>query len=113
MKGEFYLTKFVDEYLKFLNDNFSENQLENRIEITVPSSDKNNDPMKIYAEENEKEGDIYLTDDEYIIENLISSGCDITTPARRELLQSVANRYNISISKEYELFTYATLETFP
>lgn len=107
------MSKFVDEYLKFLKDSFSEKKLENLIEITTPFLDRHNEQLRIYVEENAKEDDIYLTDDGYIIEDLISCGCDITTPARKKLLQRIANSYGVNISNDHELYVYSTLNSFP
>lgn len=104
------MSKYLDSYLKFLNDSFSENKLESRVEITVPFLDRHGEPLHIYIEE--ENGDIYLTDDGYIIEDLLSCGCDVTKSTRNKLLHNIAGNYKIDISDDYELFTYTTLDSF-
>jgi len=105
------LSKFVDEYLRWLKNSITEKELENCIEITTPFLDRHNDWIQIYIEE--KNDNIYLTDDGYTIEDLITCGCDITTPTRKKLLQRIVNGYGIKISDDNELYTNTTPSFFP
>ncbi len=90
------MSKFLDNYLSFLKNSISESQLENRIEITVPFFDRRGEPLNIYIEE--ENDDIYLTDDGYIIEDLLSCGCNIKMPTRTMLLQSIVKHHKIFIA---------------
>lgn len=105
------MSKFVDEYLRWLKNSITEKELENCIEITTPFLDRHNDWIQIYIEE--KNDNIYLTDDGYTIEDLITCGCDITTPTRKKLLQRIVNGYGIKISDNNELYTSTTPSFFP
>ncbi|MFR1841758.1 MAG: DUF1828 domain-containing protein [Oscillospiraceae bacterium] len=105
------MSKFVDEYLRWLKNSITEKELENCIEITTPFLDRHNDWIQIYIEE--KNDNIYLTDDGYTIEDLITCGCDITTPTRKKLLQRIVNGYGIKISDDNELYTNTTPSFFP
>ena len=105
------MSKFVDEYLRWLKNSITEKDLENCIEITTPFLDRHNDWIQIYIEE--KNDNIYLTDDGYTIEDLITCGCDITTPTRKKLLQRIVNGYGIKISDDNELYTNTTPSFFP
>ncbi len=104
------MSKFLDNYLSFLKNSISESQLENRIEITVPFFDRRGEPLNIYIEE--ENDDIYLTDDGYIIEDLLSCGCNIKMPTRTMLLQSIVKHHKIDISNNYELYAYTKSDSF-
>lgn len=105
------MSKFVDEYLKWLKNSITEKELGNCVEITTPFLDRHNDWIQIYIEE--KNDNIYLTDDGYTIEDLIACGCDISTPARKKLLQRIVDGYGIKISDDNELYTNTTPSLFP
>ena len=105
------MSKFVDEYLKWLKDNIIENQLDNCLEITTPFLDRHNDWLQIYVEE--FDNNIRITDDGYILEDLISCGLDLNTPTRKKLLSKITAGYGVKISDTNELYIIATPNTFP
>lgn len=105
------MSKFVNDYIKWLKDSITETQLDNCIEITTPFLDRHNDWLQIYVEE--KDDNIYLTDDGYIIEDLVTCGCDVTTTARKAIIQKIANGFGIKVSENNELYTMTTPSMFP
>lgn len=105
------MSKFVDDYLKWLKDSIIETQLDNCLEITTPFLDRHNDWLQIYVEE--VDNNIRITDDGYIIEDLINCGLDLTTPTRKNFLSKITAGYGVKISDTNELYVIATYDTFP
>ncbi len=75
-----------DSYLGWLKENISFKDIDNAIEITTPLMDRHNDYLQLYVVPN---GDkLCITDDGYIINDLLLSGCDLhTSKKRKEMLQ--------------------------
>lgn len=105
------MSKFVDDYLKWLKQNISEKTLQDCLEITTPFLDRHNDWLQIYVEENED--NIRITDDGYIIEDLKMSGCDITTPSRKKIIEKIINGFGVKISENNELYINTSMNQFP
>ena len=82
------------------------------IEITTPYLDRHNDCLQIYLK---KEGSNFLlTDDGYIIDDLASSGCELTTGRRKELLTTVLNSFGVLLDeKNCQLTVLASEQDFP
>lgn len=106
------MSKFVDEYLKWLKANISEKQINDCIEITTPFLDRHNDWLQIYVEET-ADGRIYLTDDGYILNDLQNSGIDIKTEARKKIISNIVSGYGVQMSENNELCVVADRESFP
>lgn len=106
------LNDLKTSYLSWLQENISFVNYNNAIEITSPFLDRHNDHLQIYAL---KSGDkIKLTDDGYIINDLLISGCDIdSTEKRRDIMQSILNGYGVQRSHDNELYVETALEHFP
>ena len=60
----------------------------------------------------EKDNEIILTDDSYIINNLQMSGIDINSNKRKKLLESFLNKYNVKL-EDNALVIKASVEDFP
>ena len=76
----------IDNYFKWLKDNTSTRLInETWSEITTPYLDRHNDCLQIYAKK--ENNSIILTDDGYIINDLISSGCALDSQRRKEILR--------------------------
>ncbi|WP_431090105.1 DUF1829 domain-containing protein [Paenibacillus sp. 8b26] len=101
-----------DSYFGWLKENISFKDIDNAIEITTPLMDRHNDYLQLYVVPN---GDkLCLTDDGYIINDLLLSGCDLhTSKKRKELLQTILNSYGVKRSDKDELYVESTIDTFP
>ncbi|MCK8487294.1 DUF1829 domain-containing protein [Paenibacillus sp. MBLB2552] len=102
--------QLINTYLGWLKQNIT--LINDAIEITTPLMDRHNDFLQIYVV---PQGDkLKLTDDGYIISDLIQSGCDIHgSKKRKEMLQTILNSYGVTKSDKDELFVEATMDTFP
>lgn len=105
------MSKFIDEYLKWLKENITEKQLKDCIEISTPFLDRHNDWLQIYVEET-ADGRIYLTDDGYILNDLQSCGIDFKSETRKKLLSNITNGYGVKIADNNELYIIADMESF-
>lgn len=105
------IKRLIDSYFKWLKDKtYTRNINDVWTEITTPFIDRHNDYLQIYAK---KENDIItLTDDGYIINDLINSGCPIDSSRRKELLNSVLVGFGVNIM-DNELFVKTDANTFP
>jgi uncharacterized protein DUF6978/uncharacterized protein DUF1829/uncharacterized protein DUF1828 len=65
------------------------------VQITTPFLDRHNDYLQIYAK---KENQGYLlTDDGYILNDLMNSGCDLKSNKRQELLKIIINGFGVEV----------------
>lgn len=104
--------KLKNSYFDWLREKITFNPRGNAIEITTPLLDRHNDHLQIYVIP--KGDELKLTDDGYIISDLLMSGCEIdSTKKRREILQSVLNGYGVSRSSDDELFVVCRVDDFP
>jgi len=100
----------LDEYIHWLKDKTVLKQIrEDWIEITTPHLDRHNDCLQIYARK-EQNGYI-LTDDGYIINDLISSGCPLESPKRQELLNMTLAGFGVQLDRD-QMLVHATPENF-
>jgi hypothetical protein len=82
------------------------------VEITTPYLDRHNDCLQIYIKKDSS--NFILTDDGYIIDDLTSSGCELTTNRRKELLTNVLNSFGVQLNeKTHELTIHASTQDFP
>lgn len=107
MKDE--IQSFVQDYSQWVKDRTSIRELEGSVEITTPYQDRHNDFLQIYVEK--KEGGYLLTDDAYILNDLLDSGLDINTKKRRDLLEHILNGFGVKM-KEYEITATAHAGNF-
>ena len=99
----------TQEYFAWLKDKTILRQLKEWVEITTPYLDRHNDYIQIYVKkENSK---FILTDDGYIIADLIQSGCNLDSPKRQELLRVTLNGFGVQ-QDGGELLSYSTFENF-
>jgi len=99
----------VTAYLEWLKDNMSVREVEGWVEISTPFLDRHNDYLQIYVR---ADGDqLTLTDDSYVIQDLLGSGCDVSTPRRRELLERIVHAFGIQVEND-ELTVRATKANF-
>ena len=102
--------KLVTEYTRWLNDKTILKQIDaDWVEITTPYLDRHNDCLQIYA--CRKDNGFTLTDDGYIIDDLINSGCPLNTPKRRELLKTTLAGFGVQMEGD-QLTVRTTPEDF-
>ena len=103
--------KLKEEYIHWLEDEITVNKIGEYLEITSPFLDRYNDYLQVYAKI-EKDNEILLTDDAYIINNLKMSGIDINSSKREMLLEDFLNKYNVKLEND-ALVTRTGIEEFP
>ena len=106
------IQKMINNYTAWLNEEISTAVYGEYTEITTPYLDRYNDYLQIYTKQN-SDGTISLTDDGYIIGNLISSGMTFKKGSNRHnMLDKIASKYSVSVVKE-DILTTATKYNFP
>ncbi|PAE09782.1 hypothetical protein CHI02_23390 [Niallia circulans] len=106
------LDQLKTSYLNWLNERITVRDLNGVFQITSPLVDKNNDRLQIYVVPTET-GDLKLTDDGYVIDELLMSGCDIFSSKKRtELLDFILKKFGVKRDGE-ALYLNATLKDFP
>lgn len=101
-----------NNYFKWLKEALVFKEINGAIEITAPLLDRHNDHLQIFALP-QKDG-IKLTDDGYIIEDLIMSGCDIdSSPRRKEVLNSILNGLGVQRGDNNEIFVITDQKNYP
>lgn len=80
------IQKHTENYYRWLNEKTQIKEINSQwVEITTPYLDRHNDCLQIYAK---KENDNYLlTDDGYIIQDLLNCGCSLEGDKRQGLLK--------------------------
>ena len=104
--------KMINEYTEWLKKEITTATFGKYVEFTTPFLDRFNDYMQIYVRQN-GDGTLSMTDDGYIIGNLISSGMSFKKGTnRRKMLDRIANNFNVSIDGE-NIISTATSQNFP
>lgn len=105
------IQKHVEGYYRWLNEKTQVKEIkQDWIEITTPYLDRHNDCLQIYAK---KEADDYfLTDDGYIINDLLNSGCSLEGSKRQELLKITLAGLGVHLDGDC-LSVRASSENFP
>lgn len=100
----------VDEYTKWLKDKTVLKVVDKDwVKIVTPHLDRHNDCLQLYIRKN---GSGYLlTDDGYIINDLLNTGCALDTPKRQELLRLTLAGFGVQLANE-ELLIKTTRENF-
>jgi len=100
----------LDEYIFWLKDKTTLRQIDKRwVEITTPYLDRHNDYLQIYAKQDNNK--FLLTDDGYIIEDLLQNGCKLDSKKRKALLRMTLNGFGVQLDSN-ALITHATTKTF-
>lgn len=99
----------VASYLTWLDQGISAEQSGELVVITAPFRDRHNDHLQICVK---ALGDrLHLSDDGHILRDLATSGCDVSTPHRQELLHTLARNFGVQVAGD-ELTVEATTATF-
>jgi hypothetical protein len=103
------IQKLLDEYQSWLVDKTTLRQCGKWIEITTPYLDRHNDYLQMYVKQ--EKGRFLLSDDGYIIQDLIQNGCNLDSKKRKDLLKMTLNGFGIKLKNDI-LNTYATSNNF-
>lgn len=103
------IQKLLEQYLVWLKDKTILRQIKDWVEITTPYLDRHNDYLQIYVK-HENSGFI-LTDDGYVVGDLKSSGCELETKKRKELLTLTLNGFGVKLEDD-ALVVHASPENF-
>ncbi|MDA0832957.1 MAG: DUF1829 domain-containing protein [Planctomycetota bacterium] len=100
----------ISSYLSWLRQKMGVVAIGDTLEITTPFLDRHNDHIQVFV--TPTESGLRLTDDGYILSDLRSSGCEVDTPNRKKILESILNGFGVSeVAGELALET--SREKFP
>jgi hypothetical protein len=104
--------KLLDDYAKWLREKTTLRQIDGKwVEITTPHLDRHNDYLQIYCRL-EPNGSVLLSDDGYVIDDLKTSGCDLDTPKRHELLMLTLAGFGVRRERD-ALQVISSRDNFP
>lgn len=104
------IQRLMEQYLHWLKDKTALKQIDqNWIQVTTPHLDRHNDCLQFYIRK-EANG-FLLSDDGYIIHDLISSGCALDSGKRKELLKMTLAGFGVQLDGE-TLILKASAENF-
>ena len=103
------IQRLLDQYIAWLKDKTVLRQIKDWVEITTPYIDRHNDYLQIYAKQTN--GEILLTDDGYVIEDLRKSGCELESKKRRDFLALTLNGFGVKLDGD-ALTVHASSDNF-
>ena len=104
--------ELLDQYARWLRDKTTLRQVNDKwVEITTPHLDRHNDYLQIYCKL-EPSGHLLLSDDGYTIDDLRTSGCDLKTSKRQDLLRMTLNGFGVKMENDV-LSVKASRDNFP
>lgn len=83
----------LDRYWAWLRDQTSLRAGDDWVEITTPYLDRHNDCLQIYAKK--ADHGYVLTDDGYVLDDLVQSGCNVDAPRLRALIDTTLNGFGV------------------
>ena len=102
--------RLLDSHWKWLKDKTQVRSLGDQwVEITTPYLDRHNDMLQLYAKR--VNGGFVLTDDAYVINDLLHSGCKLDSVKRQSLLNMTLAGFGVQ-NNEGRLEVHATEENF-
>jgi len=105
------IERLLDDYRSWLKDKTKLREINGTwVEITTPYLDRHNDTLQIYVRS--ENGGYILTDDSYTLRDLETSGCNLASPKRRDLLAMTLNGFGVKQIND-ALEVKATAENFP
>lgn len=87
--------ELIDSYLDWLRKGLSVEEVGKACELTTPFLDRHNDHLQVYAVQ--QNGTIVLSDDGYILSDLRTSGLDLNTPKRFDILKAIVNGFGVRL----------------
>jgi hypothetical protein len=105
------IDELVEKYSNWLKDKTILKIVDNQwIEITTPYLDRHNDCLQIYAKKDEN--GFLLTDDGYILNDLLNTGCDLKSAKRQEFLKKTISGFGVQLYGD-QLVIHASRDNFP
>ncbi len=105
------INDYIDQYYKWLKDNTTVDFIKDDMyEITTPYLDRHNDCLQIYA--TKCNGKICLTDGGYVLDDLISCGCQFESDKRKKILQSTVSGFGVNL-RNGQLTVDCEADSFP
>lgn len=102
--------KLLDAHWRWLKDKTLVRSLgEEWVEITTPYLDRHNDMLQIFARRGNS--GFILTDDGYVISDLLHSGCKLDSPKRQMLLNMTLGGFGVQ-NNDGRLEVHSTAENF-
>ena len=106
------IKKMIDSYTNWIHEEISFEKIGEYYEITTPYFDRFDDYLQIYVKQIDKDK-IFLTDDGYIIGNLIACGMQFRkNSSRLSVLEKTIRNHGLSLDGE-AITTTATIKNFP
>jgi hypothetical protein len=87
--------KLVDSYVDWLRKGLSVEEVGGSCELTTPFLDRHNDHLQVCA--TRRNGNIVLCDDGYILSDLRTSGLEVDTPKRKQVIDNVLNGLGVRL----------------
>jgi hypothetical protein len=100
----------MDQYRAWLKDRTALREIDGWVEVTTPYLDRHNDHLQIYVARNDS--GYLLTDDGYILTDLLQSGFNLDSPKRQGLLRVTLNSFGVQ-QNDGQLQVHANPENFP
>ena len=105
------IDSLLRNYFTWLKENTSVDLIDNEwTEITTPYLDRHNDCLQIYVKK--EESNILFTDDGYILDDLILSGCELDSPKRQAILETTLNGFGVTLN-DNKLQLRTSVNNFP
>jgi len=104
------IQNLLDQYIVWLKDKTKICQINDWVEITTPYLDRHNDYLQIYAKKDN--GGFVLTDDGYVIDDLITSGCKLDSEKRQKILKMTLNGFGIQLGDNDALVVHTSGDNF-
>ena len=101
---------FTKAYLDWLGDKFVSTNIGEYIRIDAPFLDRHNDFVTLYVKP--ENGGYFLTDDGFTINDLIMTGCDLSTPKRKTILDEIIAGFGVNLTQNNELTVVADTSDF-
>lgn len=107
------LKDFAKNYLNFLKFNLSVKK-ETAHEIVLPFEDHIGDSIVCYVDDKKENGMFLVSDDGYIINNLIDAGMNISKKSsRRKTIEQICMLSGVSLSDDNEMTILSSEEDLP
>lgn len=107
------IEKMIADYANWIKGEISVSKYGEFFELTTPYLDRYNDYLQIYVKQ-VNDNSIILTDDGYIIGNLLSSGMSFRAGSKRKYrLDRILQNYSLELGEDNSIRTRATPHNFP
>lgn len=104
------IQSLMEQYLQWLKDKTALKQIDKDwVQVTTPHLDRHNDCLQFYIRKDAN--GFLLSDDGYIIHDLISSGCSLDSEKRKALLKMTLAGFGVQLDGE-TLILKASAENF-